>query len=131
MDAPDGLFLPMDNRDAIGELADGHPVDPRQVPLVRAAVAGMCRTSDRGEQQFVVDVSGCGLFNVDTEELIWPRGPRDDIGDDVPLRILTDRVLWGEARRRWDKKHPREWAAFVWQVAVPLSNRLGFVGAWR
>jgi hypothetical protein len=131
MEALDGLFPAMEIRDAIGALADGHPIDPRLIPFVRAAVAGVCPTSDRGVQQFVADVGGCGLFNVDTEELIWPRGAGDDVGDDVPLRVLTDRGLWEQARRPWDEDHPREWTAFVWRVAVPLSRRLGFVGAWR
>jgi hypothetical protein len=131
MEATDGLFPAMEIRDAIGQLADGLPVDPRLLPSIGAAVAGLCLTSDRGDQQFVVDVSGCGLFNVDTEELIWPRGNHEAIGDDLPLRVLTDRELWNAAHRKWDEEHPREWAAFIWRVAVPLSRRLRFVGAWR
>ena len=127
-----GLFPAMEIRDAIGDLADGVAVDPTLLPAVRAAVAGLCPTADGGEQQFVVDVSGAGLFNVDTAELIWPWAPNDEIGgDDVPLQALTDPVLWERARSRWDADRPREWAAFVWRIAVPLANRLGFVGAWQ
>jgi hypothetical protein len=126
------VFSSIDIRDAVGQLADGGSIDPKLVPFVRAAVAGQCPTSDRGEQEFVVDVSGCGLFNVDTEELIWPQNPGDETGDSyVLLRILTDRELWEQARSRWDEGHPREWTAFVWRVAVPLSYRgLGFRAAW-
>jgi hypothetical protein len=89
-------------------------------------------TADRGAQQFVVDVSGCALFNVDTEELIWPRNPNEAlIGYDLSLRALVDRELWENARRRWDEEHRAEWAAFTWRIAVPLSRRLQFVGAWQ
>src|SRR5690348_1988303 len=108
MSAANQLFPAMEVRDAIGQLAEGREIDPRLMPFVRAAVTGLCKTSDRGEQQFVVDVSGAGSFNVDTEELIWPRAPGDDIRDDVPLRALTDRGLWEQARCRWDEHHPRE-----------------------
>ena len=132
MDAGAGLFPAMKIRDAIGELADGCLIDPGLVPFVRAAVTGPCQTSDRGKQQFVVDVSGCGLFNVDTEELVWPGNPGDDWDDAyVPLDILTDRERWEQSHRRWDEERPRQWAAFVWRIAVPLSRRLGFVAAWR
>jgi hypothetical protein len=61
MDEAGGLFRVMDIRDAVGAMADGEPVDPRLVPVVRAAVTGRCRTSDRGERQ-VVSISadaGC------------------------------------------------------------------------
>jgi hypothetical protein len=129
MEPIDRLFTAMEIRDAIGELADGNSIDSRLLPFVRAAVTGLCPTSDRGEQQFVVDVSGCALFNVDTEELIWPRTPSDAPGDDIPLRVLTDAELWERARHRWEDR--QEWTAFVWRIAVPLSNRLRFVGAWR
>src|SRR5687768_5052030 len=113
-------------RDAIGTWADGLPIDPALVPSVRAAVAGACPTSDRGTQRFVVDVSGCGLFNVDTEELIWPRSPDEQVGAaDVPLEVLTDRELWRRTAGRWDEEQPRDWTAFVWRVAVPLCRRLG------
>ncbi|HJZ54604.1 MAG TPA: hypothetical protein VKE74_06575 [Gemmataceae bacterium] len=67
MEDPHELFTAMEVRDAIGMLADGYPIEPGLIPFVRAAVAGLCPTADRGEQQFVVDVSGCGLFKVDTE----------------------------------------------------------------
>ena len=127
---PCGLFPAMEIRDAIGELADGHPVDPLLLATVRAAVAGVCPTADQGEREFFIDVSGCGLFNVDTEELIWPHEPGFEIPDYLPLRILTDSTLWEQARQWWDDR-PREWTAFVWRFAVPLSNRLGFVGAWQ
>jgi hypothetical protein len=127
----DKLFPAFDIRDAVGSVADGQPVDASLLPSVRAAVHGLCPTSDRGQQQFVVDVRGCALFNVDTEELIWPRHPDQDIHSDVPLRILTDEDLWKQTRRWWDEEQPREWAAFVWRVAVPLSRRLGLVGAWE
>ena len=79
----------------------------------------------------VVDVSGCGLVNVDTEELVWPRGAGDDIEDDVPLAACTDRARWELARRHRDGDCPREWTAFLWRIAVPLSRRLGFAGAWH
>ena len=131
MEVENGLFPAMKIRDAIGALADGRPIDARLVPFVHAAVGSLCPTSDLGEQQFVIDIGGCGSFNLDIEELIWPRGPDDDVGDGVPLRLLTDAELWEETRRRWDEALPREWTAFVWRVAVPLSNRLGIIGAWR
>lgn len=127
----DPHFTAMDIRDAIGQVADGQSVEPALVPLVRAALLGPCPTSDLGQQQFVVDVSGCGLFNVDTEELIWPRIIGDDIFDDVPLRIITAPEIWNETRQRWDEDRPRDWAAFVWRIAVPLCRRIGVVGAWE
>lgn len=119
------LFPAMEIRDAVGELADGHSIDPQLVQVIRTAVAGLCPTSDRGEQQFVIDISGCSLLNVDTDELIWPRDPGGDCGDDdVPLSILSDRDLWERTRSRWDEERPRQWVAFVWRIAVPLSRRL-------
>jgi len=130
MGAAGRLFPAMEIRDAVGELADGYPIDPQLVPFIRTAVTGLCPTSDRGEQQFVVDISGCGLLNVDTEELIWPRHPGDDRDDDVPLSVLTDRELWERICSRWDEERPRQWVAFVWRIAVPLSRRLGFSTAW-
>jgi hypothetical protein len=97
---------------------------PRLVPFIRAAVTGLCPTSDRGKQQFVIDVSGCGLFNVDTEELIWPWSLTATVNEDVPMRVLTDPELWERTSRHWDEEHPRQWVAFVWRVPVPLANRL-------
>jgi hypothetical protein len=131
MNAADGLFPAMKIRDAIGALADGRPIDARLVPFVHAAIRGLCPTSDLGERQFVIDIGVCGSFNMDIEELIWPHGPDDDIGEGVPLRLLTDSELWEATRRRWDEAWPREWTAFIWRVAVPLSNRLAIIGAWR
>lgn len=125
------LFPAIEIRDAIGMLADGHEVDPRLMPFIRAAVTGLCPTADRGDQQFVVAVDAAHLFNVDTEELIWPIGPEEESSDNVPLRALTQPELWEQSRRRWEDEHPRAWTAFVWRVAVPLINRLGIVGAWR
>jgi hypothetical protein len=66
MDEAGGLFREMDIRDAVGAMAGGEPVGPRLVPVVRAAVTGRRRTSDRGERQVVVDISGCGLLDVGT-----------------------------------------------------------------
>lgn len=125
------MFSAMEIRDAIGQLADGHRIDPGLVPFIRAAVVGPCLTSDDGYRQFVVNVQACGQFNVDTEELIWPVHPDADAGDDVPLRALTNRALWELARSRRDGQYPREWTAFVWRVAYPLSLRLLFTPAWR
>lgn len=131
MSSPSQLFRATDIRDAIGMLADGCAVDPQLLPVVRAAVAGPCPTSDQGDREFFVDVSGCSLFNVDTEELIWPHEPGFEDPDYLPLRTLTNAVLWERTGLRWEHDRPRDWTAFVWRVAVPLSNRLGFVGAWR
>ena len=91
MDEAGGLFRVMDIRDAVGAMADDEPVDPRLVPA-RArgrhrAVPDVRSRRTAGR----VDISGCGLLNVGTEELIWPRHPDDDGGDDdAPLRVLTD-----------------------------------------
>jgi hypothetical protein len=131
MSSTNDLFTAMQIRNAIGQVADGMEVDPKLIPFVRAAVTGVCPTSDRGDQQFVVNVDTVDLFNVDTEELIWPRDPDEDIHEDVPLHILTQPDLWEHTRRQWDDAYPREWSAFTWRIAVPLANRLGFVGAWR
>ncbi len=125
------MFSAMEIRDAIGQLADGRQIDPELVPFVRAAVDGPCPTSDQGDRQFVVSLDVCGQFNVDTEELIWPVAPDSDAGDDVSLWALTDRALWERARDRWDGEHPREWTAFVWRVAYPLSQRLVFTPSWH
>jgi hypothetical protein len=54
-------------------------------------------------------VSGAGLINVDTAELILAKGIDDDIGDDLPLRALKEPELWEKARREWGEAHPREW----------------------
>jgi hypothetical protein len=129
--AGDSVFPAMDIRDAIGELADGHPIDPELVPFVRAAVAGPCLTSDEGTRQFVVNLLACDQFNVDTEELIWPAHPDAHAADDIPLRVLTDRKLWQQMHDRWAGDYPREWTAFVWRIAHPLSLRLPFAPAWR
>lgn len=102
----DELFTAFEIRDAIGLLADGRMIDTRLIPLVRAAVSGLFPTSDRGEQQFIVGISKCGQFNVDTEELIWPRSPGDDIFDDLPLRVLTDRDLLKAVCQRWENEDP-------------------------
>lgn len=84
METANELLSAMEIRDAIGGLADGQPIDPSLVPFVRAAVHGPCPTADRGEQQFVADISGCSLFNVDTEELIWPQTVHAETGSHVP-----------------------------------------------
>jgi hypothetical protein len=133
METVDRLFSAMKIRDAIGDLADGETVASDLMPSVRAAVIGTCPTVDRGEQEFVVGVMQAGLFNVDTAELIWPRDPGHPVcnDNDVLLRVVTDPELWEQARQHWEASQPQEWTAFVWRIAVPLSNRLGLVGAWR
>jgi hypothetical protein len=126
------LFEAMRIRDAIGQIADGIETSPLLLACTRAAVSGFCLTADRGEQEFAVDVSGCRLTNVDTEELIWPRTV-GHIGEsnDVPLRVLTSPELWSRACVIWEKKDPLAWTAFMWRIAIPLSNRLNLAGAWR
>lgn len=122
----------MEIRDAIGQLADGLPVDPQLIPFVRAAVAGPCPTADRAQQSFIADVEGCVLFNVDTEELIWPVDPGKDNGEHyLPLDVLSNRDLWERTCARWDEQDARAWTAFVWRVAVPLSRRLAITAPWR
>jgi hypothetical protein len=122
----------MEIRDAIGQLADGLPVDPQLIPFVRAAAAGPCPTADRGAQSFIVDVAGCVQFNVDTEELIWPLGPGKDADEHyLLLAVLSDRDLWERTRARWDEQDARAWTAFVWRVAVPLCRHLAITAPWR
>jgi hypothetical protein len=130
MQTTDQLFSWLEIRDAIGILADSGAIDARLVPFARAAVTGQCPTSDKGETQFVADVSCCNLLNVGTEELIWPWSPEAESADYILLPPLTNANLWNKAREIFEESQPVEWAAFVWRIALPLSIRLGFVGAW-
>lgn len=50
----------------------------------------------------------------------------------LPLSILTNRRMWEweSYRRQSQEEGSREWVAFVWRIAVPLSNRVNFLPAW-
>lgn len=111
-------------------MADGCDVDERLIPSVRAAVEGRCETADRGKQIFVVDIAQSNRHNVDTVELIWPRDPADDLFDDLPLNTMLNANAWTFAMNRWIKLDPVAWTAFVWRIAIPLSNRLKLTEAW-
>jgi hypothetical protein len=87
-------------------------------------------TIDRGMQQFVVDLEGCSLPNVDTEELIWPHNPGSEDQYYLPLHILVNPVLWQQRQDRWNTIEPRIWQAFVERIAIPLTKQLSIVGAW-
>jgi hypothetical protein len=130
METTDQLFTWLQIRDAIGLLADTGRIEAQFVRFARAAVTGLCPTFDEGETQFGADVSGCNLFNVGTEELIWPWSPAMEGGDYILLPALTNADLWNKAREIFEESQPVEWTAFVWRIAVPLSIGLGFVGAW-
>lgn len=118
-------------RDAIGQLIDGCDVDEKYIPAIREAVRKSYVTSDKGEQIFVVSVAQAHLFNVDTEELIWCVAQDSETEDDLPLPVLLDASKWNIALQHWSSENPVAWIAFIWRIAVPLSNRLGFVGAWH
>jgi len=123
-------FNSFDIRDAIGQMADGLEVNERLMPSIRAAVSGICETADRGTQIFVVGIAQSNLHNVDTEELIWPKNPADDPFDDLPLHTMLDANAWTSAMNQWLNEDPVAWTAFVWRIAVPLSNRLQLTEAW-
>jgi hypothetical protein len=125
------LYLAMDIRDAIGQLAEGHAIEPELFEWVReVVVTGQCLTIDRGMQQFLVDLEGCTLTNVDTEELVWPYDPGSETQDHLPLNILVNPVLWQQMQDRWNATEPKIWQAFVERIAIPLTRQLSIVGAW-
>jgi len=125
------MFEAMNIRDAIGEFADGGPVNPKYIDTIKRAVVGAVQTTDRGIQIFAVSVHAANQHNVDTEELIWPNDPECDLMGTVPLEAISNSILWTKAEKHWQEEDPISWAAFVWRVAVPIANRLRILGSWE
>ena len=120
-------------RDEIGFLADSDVTDKKYLPVIKAAINEFCETSDKGFQIFVASLEAVNQFNVDTSELIWPVDQSRDFSqnEEIPLNAIVNKELWVKVKEYWEIKDPISWTAFIWRIAVPLSNKLNIVGSWR
>ncbi len=124
------LFSAYEIRDEIGSFADGDRINEKYLPIINAALAGPCLTSDKGPQIFVVNIDCANQHNIDTAELIWPVDPLGSLNQEVPLQAIIKKEMWLEAKNFWEKEDPISWTAFVWRVAVPIANRLNILSSW-